>query len=155
MFAEAEGEQNIQAIKEKVREFLLANKCKCIYISTIAEGGIFGALWRACAELACGCEVNVGRIPIRQEVVEICELFSENPYESDSSGCLLVICDGVSECESAINCLSDEQTVMLSEIGHTTNKKDRLVINGENKRFLTPPKRQSKDIANRKRQSGI
>ena len=153
LFAE-ESEQNTQAITEKAQDFLLANGRKCIYISTIAEGGIFGALWKACSELDCGCEADIAKIPVRQEVVEICELFSENPYEADSSGCLLIICKDAVDCKKQIKFTADAEDITLAEIGHTTDKKDRVVINGENRRFLTPPERQNKDIANRKCQNG-
>ena len=182
--------QITQANGENAPDFLLANDDGCIYISTIADGGIFGALWKACSELKCGCEVDIKKIPIRQEVIEIAELFGENPYEADSSECLILICDAKSVTEGHKLCkqaetvqtdtlvneygqpdismiddcieradVTDDIKLSISDvefvkIGETTSKKDRVVINGENRRFLTPPQRQQKDIDNRKNLNG-
>lgn len=113
----------------------LAKKEDCIYIFKIAEGGVFGALWEACAALGVGCEIFLEKIPIRQEIIEITELFEENPYEAESSGCLV---------------LTDREEVVGAElIGRATADKDRVVISRGNKRFLTPPARQKKDIEKR------
>lgn len=150
LFAE-ENKKNTQATAENMRDFLLANDSECIYIDTITDGGIFGALWKACSGLKCGCEVDVKKIPVRQEVVEISELFDENPYEADSSGSLLIIGKLVScEPRSAEEYEAQARNIRFTKIGETTNKKDRVVINGGSRRFLTPPERQDKDIKNRK-----
>lgn len=47
----------------------------------LLEGGIISGLNRICAEEGCGYVLKLRRIPVLQKTVEICELFSENPYE--------------------------------------------------------------------------
>ena len=37
-----------------------------------------------------GLDIDLKKIPIRQETVEICEYFDINPYELISSGCMLM-----------------------------------------------------------------
>ncbi len=113
----------------------------------ITEGGLFGALWQACEgekELfhPSGCEVYVEKIPILQEAVEICELYDVDPYEASSKGIFLI----VDEEEKIRNCGGQ-----LTVIGTMCEGKDRVVVmkDKETRRFLTPPKRQAKDLANR------
>ncbi|MCQ2530567.1 MAG: hypothetical protein MJ086_04850 [Lachnospiraceae bacterium] len=113
----------------------------------ITEGGLFGALWEACEQqkaegCANGCEVWIENVPILQEVVEISELFDINPYEASSKGSFLIV-----EEEEKIRNHSGQLTI----IGTMQKKKDRVVVmkDKETKRFLTPPERQAKDLANR------
>lgn len=113
----------------------------------ITEGGLFGALWEACERQkaegsANGCEVRIENVPILQEVVEISELFDVNPYEASSKGSFLIVDE-----EEKIRSYGGQLTI----IGTMQKKKDRVVVmkDGETKRFLTPPERQAKDLANR------
>lgn len=56
----------------------------------VTEGGIFGALWEMAEASGVGLEIDLKRIPLLQETVEICEFFDVNPYELISSGCMLM-----------------------------------------------------------------
>lgn len=163
--------QGIDGIKQ-----CLEKNIKCAYVSEINKGGIFRALWEGCEAIGCGCNVFIDDIPIKQEVVEIAELFGENPYEIDSSESLLVFYDGgilaapddiVKEIRIQSNpaVLSGTKVSVTNEmiktekhhpmvyakIGTTNASKDRILIKGNIRRFLTPPKRQIKDINNRKK----
>ena len=60
---------------------------------SVAEGGIFGALWEMAAGAGVGLEIDLKKIPVRQETIEICEYFEINPYETASGGCLLMVAD--------------------------------------------------------------
>lgn len=59
-------------------------------VRPLKKGGIFNALWNTCEELKSGCEVELERIPVRQETIEICEFFDVNPYYALSTGSTLV-----------------------------------------------------------------
>ena len=114
------------------------------YIREIRDGGIFAALWAMCEDLKTmkqdiGCEIDLEAIPIDQHIVEILELLKENPYEVSSGGSYLVALSEEMEAEEG-----------LTEIGMVTDSKDRVIVSGENRRFLTPPSRQAKDIADRR-----
>ena len=41
----------------------------------VTTGGIFGALWELAEASGVGLEIELKKIPIRQETVEICEFF--------------------------------------------------------------------------------
>mgnify|MGYP002229688185 FL=1 len=56
----------------------------------ITEGGIFGALWELAQGADVGLDVDLKKIPIRQETVEVCEQFGLNPYLLMSSGAMLI-----------------------------------------------------------------
>ena len=105
------------------------------------KGGLYAALWQLCEELHCGCEIDIRKIPIAQEVVEICECFDKDPYEIDAAGVWLTA--------------GDDLTGKGTVIGKTTDSKDRVILMGfdekkkeRTKRFLTPAARQEKDLAN-------
>lgn len=96
--------------------------------------GVFGALWKLGEELSCGLEVNLMQIPIRQITIEMCDLVDINPYEADSTGCGLIVTDSP-------RCILDtfaQTGVPAAVIGYTTGGNDRVVVNGEIRRFLTP-----------------
>ena len=51
---------------------------------TVLEEGIISELNRICSEEHCGYVLNLRKIPVLQKTIEICELFSLNPYEIPS-----------------------------------------------------------------------
>lgn len=108
-----------------------------LYCRQITEGGVYRALWEAGETLGCGMKVANRDIPIRQEVIEILELYGETPYECSSRGSLLIVSDRV---------IGEAACV----IGMTTDSNARVLEDNGTLRYLTPPVRQEKDIADRK-----
>ncbi len=100
----------------------------------VSEGGIFGALWEMAERSGVGLEIELKKIPIRQETVEICNYFDINPYALLSSGCLLMTADNGYELAESLH----KKGINAAVIGRTTDSNDRLIINEEEKRFLTP-----------------
>lgn len=102
----------------------------------VTEGGIFGALWEMAEASGVGLEIDIKKIPIRQETVEICEFFGINPYQLISSGCMLMAAkDGnllVRELE--------KEGIPATIIGKATEGNDRVLLNDDERRFLEPPK---------------
>lgn len=102
----------------------------------VTEGGIFGALWEMAESSGVGLEIDLKKIPVKQETIEVCELFGINPYELISSGCMLMASpDGntlVRELEKA--------GIHAAVIGKATSGNDRVLLNEEEKRYLEPPK---------------
>ena len=102
----------------------------------VTEGGIFGALWEMAEASGVGLEIDLKKIPIRQETVEVCEFFGVNPYLLISSGCMLMAAaDGnhlVRELEKA--------GIKATIIGKATEGNDRVLLNDDERRFLEPPK---------------
>ncbi len=101
----------------------------------VTEGGIFGALWEIAAASGCGLEIELLDIPVKQETVEICELFGINPYGLISSGSMLITAPNGSDIVRQLK----KAGINAAVIGKVTKGNDRLIINGDEKRFLEPP----------------
>lgn len=100
----------------------------------VTEGGIFGALWEIGAASGVGIMADLHKIPIKQETIEICEVFDINPYMLISSGSMLIGCQHG-------NLLVDELAkagIAAAVIGRATEGNDRVVINGDETRYLGP-----------------
>lgn len=102
----------------------------------VTEGGIFGGLWEMAESSGVGLEIDLKKIPVKQETIEVCEMFGINPYELISSGCMLMASpDGntlVRELEKA--------GIHAAVIGKATAGNDRVLFNEDEKRYLEPPK---------------
>jgi hydrogenase maturation factor len=102
----------------------------------VTEGGIFGALWEMAESSGVGLEVDLKKIPIRQETVEVCEYFDINPYELISSGSMLM---AAADGNGLVRALLAGGIPAVC-IGKVMPGNDRVVISGEERRFLEPPK---------------
>ena len=101
-----------------------------------SEGGIFGALWEFGRMSGVGLEIDLKKLPIRQETVEICEFLELNPYELLSGGCLILATDnGVDLAEELMS-----QGIPAVVVGKVTGNNDRILINEDERRFLDLPK---------------
>ena len=79
-----------------------------------------------------GLEIELKKIPIRQETVEICEFFDINPYKLISGGCMLIAAKNGEQLQGML----EKQGIPASLIGSTTSGNDRVLLNGEERRFL-------------------
>ena len=98
----------------------------------ITSGGILATLWEMAEAAGVGLDIDLKKIPIRQETVESCEFFDINPYKLLSGGSLLLAAaDGnqmVRELEQA--------GIASTIIGKTTDGNDRVLRQMEERRFL-------------------
>lgn len=102
----------------------------------VTEGGIYGALWEMAESSGVGLEIELKKIPVKQETIEICEYFNVNPYGLISSGCMLMASwDG-----NALARELEKAGIHAAVIGKATCGNDRVLLNGEERRFLEPPK---------------
>lgn len=100
----------------------------------VTEGGIFGALWEMGAASGVGITAYLPNIPIRQETIEICEVFDVNPYLLISSGCMLIGCEQANLLVEKLH----KAGIPAAVIGRATGGNDRIVCNGDETRFLEP-----------------
>lgn len=107
---------------------------KSVYAA--GEGGIFGALWNLSEASGVGLELDFKKIPVKQEIIEVCELLERNPYEMSSFGCLLMTSAHGYDIVKLLNA----QGIPAGIIGKTTDSQDKVIHNGEEIRFLEPPK---------------
>jgi hydrogenase maturation factor len=114
------------------REAFLAAAAGVCAMHDVSYGGVFGALWEMAASAGVGLEIELKKIPIRQETVEICEYFDLNPYKLFSGGCMLMAApDGNALAETLA-----EAQIPAVVIGKTTAGNDRVLLQGEERRFL-------------------
>ena len=99
---------------------------------SVSEGGIFAALWEMAEAAGVGLDIDLKKIPIRQETVEICEFFDINPYKLMSQGCLLIASKDGNKIVREITGAGGVAAI----IGVASDSNDRLLIQGEERRFL-------------------
>ena len=98
----------------------------------VSEGGVFGALWEMAESAGVGLEIDLKKIPIRQETVEICECLDVNPYKLLSGGCLLI----ATEDGNGLVMELEKVNIPAVIIGKAIEGNDRVLINDDERRFL-------------------
>ncbi|MBQ7582443.1 MAG: hypothetical protein IJU25_06450, partial [Lachnospiraceae bacterium] len=83
----------------KAAKIARENGAKAAY--ALSEGGVFAGLWDFASKWNAGLDVDLKKIPIRQESVEISEVFQINPYQLLSTGALLVAAENGLEMQRA------------------------------------------------------
>ena len=81
-----------------------------------------------------GLEVSLKKIPIRQETVEICNELDVNPYELSGNGSLLFVTDQGEMLAEQLQ----QQKIPAAVIGFLSADNDRVIVNGDERRFLEP-----------------
>ena len=74
-------------------EAATAGKSGVIAMHDLSEGGILGGLWEFAEHHRIGLEIDLKKIPVKQETIEICEFFGLNPSYFVSGGALLIVTD--------------------------------------------------------------
>lgn len=101
----------------------------------ITEGGILAALWNLAEASGTGIEVQLKKISIKQETIEVCEYFHLNPYQMTSAGSVLLVTD---DGEGLVS-LFERNGVKASVIGKLTDGNDKVIRNEEEMRYLDRP----------------
>ena len=117
------------------KEIALARQNGVSKICQVGEGGIFAALWNLAKETESGLEVDLKKIPVLQETVEVCEFFKLNPYQLASAGAMLMMAE---DGEALVNELH-EQGIPAVLIGKLTDNNDKILKNGEEVRYIDRP----------------
>lgn len=104
-------------------------------MTDVSAGGIFAALWEMAEASGVGFDIDLMAIPVRQETIEICEVYGINPYQLISGGALLLTCD---DGEKLVELL-EEADLPAVVIGSANASSDRLIHNGEEVRFMDMP----------------
>ena len=105
----------------------------------VSRGGIFSALWELAEKGNVGIEVDLKKIPIRQETIEICEVLGVNPYELYGAGALLIVTDKGNQLIHEL----EKQEIPAAVIGKITTENGKVILNGEETRYLDRPKHDS------------
>lgn len=103
---------------------------------SVSDGGVFSAIWELASSADLGITVSIPDIPVWQETVEVAEVFDINPYMLDGTGALLIVSNNGQRIVDKLN----EKGIYASVIGQITDSKDRIAVNGDEVRYLEPPK---------------
>ena len=107
---------------------------KCVLCG--GQGGIMKTLWDLGERLESGLSTDLKLIPVRQETIEICELFGWNPYTADSEGMTVIAAgDGF-----GLHRYLLEAGIENSIIGEMTDTKARTIRYLEHLRYIDKPR---------------
>lgn len=115
---------------------LLAKKYDIKIMHDLSRGGIYSAIWQLAEKTGTGVEIYMDKIPVRQETIEVCELFTINPYKLISNGALFFVADNG---EKLVNDLKNEG-IIAGIVGRLRNDNDKVILKGEEKRYIEPPR---------------
>lgn len=118
-----------------VPEGMIAVDNGAVFMHDVTEGGIFGALWEVSCAANYGIEVDLKKIPVRQETIEICNYVDVNPYMLISSGSMVIAIEHGNRLVDELGKAGIEAAV----IGSFTDNNDKVVKNGEDTRYLEQP----------------
>lgn len=118
-----------------VRETFLAAAMGVSAIHPVGEGGIFAALWNLAETAGIGMTVDMKKISVRQETIEVCELFHLNPYQLAGTGAMLAVTPKGEEMADALK----QEGVCAEVIGRTHKSKERVLLKGSEKRYMDRP----------------
>ena len=118
-----------------VRAISVAKAGGSSVIRQVTEGGILAALWNLAKETETGLELDLKKLSILQETIEVCEHYRLNPYQLTSTGCLLIVTD---DGEGVADELK-RNNIHASVIGKTTDDNDKKLHNGDEIRYIDRP----------------
>lgn len=101
-----------------------------------SEGGIFGALWELAEGAGVGLTIDLKKLPLRQETVEVCECCNVNPYELQSGGCLVMTSEDGPGLAAALNA----EGIPAVVVGRLTDSNDRIILNEDEVRYMDRPR---------------
>lgn len=128
--------RNFDKLLSVVPEAALAIKSGVTAMHDVTEGGIFAALWEMAEASSVGLEIDIKAIPIKQETIEICNYFDLNPYGLISGGAMLMATEDGNKLVAELK----KENIQATVVGKATDSNDRVLINGETRRFLERPK---------------
>ena len=103
-----------------------------IAMQEVRNGGIFAALWELAEAHKIGMTVYLKKIPVRQETIEITELFDIDPYRMDSKGAVLIGTFHGMELTERLN----RAGIPAAVIGRVSKGPERILYNQEIKRYI-------------------
>ena len=112
-----------------------------IAMQEVRNGGIFAALWELAEAHKIGMTVYLKKIPVRQETIEITELFDIDPYRMDSKGAVLIGTFHGMELTERLN----RAGIPAAVIGRVSKGPERILYNQEIKRYIEKSVKKEKE----------
>ena len=113
-------------------ECQLAQEYQVTAMQAAGEGGVYEALWQLGESTNCGLEVDLYQIPIRQEIIEITEMFEKDPYQLNADGVMLLVTNRGAELAERLT----GEGVPAKVIGRIQEGRDRVICYHDERRFL-------------------
>lgn len=131
----SDSDYSISKVATMLKAYNDNNKENICYIHDVSHGGVFSALWQLGCFMDKGFEVNLSKLPIKQETIEISEYFDINPYLLEGTGAVFVVAKNGNDLIKSIDLPGDVKVV----VGKVTDNKEKIILAGENdKRVLAP-----------------
>ena len=104
-------------------------------IRQVSRGGILASLWDLAKDTELGLNLDLKKIAVRQETIEVCEHFRLNPYQLASGGSFLMLAENGEALADALN----QKGIQAAVIGQLTDSNDKIIHNGEDMRYIDRP----------------
>ena len=104
-------------------------------IRQVSRGGILASLWDLAKDTELGLNLDLKKIAVRQETIEVCEHFRLNPYQLASGGSFLMLTENGEALADALN----QKGMQAAVIGQLTDSNDKIIHNGEDMRYIDRP----------------
>ena len=104
-------------------------------IRQVSRGGILASLWDLAKDTELGLNLDLKKIAVRQETIEVCEHFRLNPYQLASGGSFLMLTENGEALADALN----QKGIQAAVIGQLTDSTDKIIHNGEDMRYIDRP----------------
>lgn len=119
-----------------IKHMETARQNNAAWMHDLSETGVFGGLWELGEKLHAGMEIDLKKIPIRQETIEFSEYMACNPYVMPSLGAALITAENGNGLVREL----EKQGIFAAVIGKVTEGKDRILMNHEERRYLEQPR---------------
>lgn len=119
-----------------IKEASIAKENGALYMHDATSSGVYGALWELSCGIKHGIEIDLQQIPIKQEIVEVCEFYDINPYLLPSRGVLLIVVENGLKLVEELNKVNIDASV----IGKVCEHNNKIMRNEDEMRYLDPPK---------------
>ena len=104
-------------------------------IRQVSRGGILASLWDLAKDTELGLNLDLKKIAVRQETIEVCEHFRLNPYQRASGGSFLMLTENGEALAVALH----QKGIQAAVIGQLTDSNDKIIHNGEDMRYIDRP----------------
>lgn len=105
------------------------------YILPFSEGGIFAGLWDLAEKLKSGLSIDLKRIPIKQETIELSEVLKINPYLIDSTGAVMIVTENGRDLVRKL----DGEGISAALVGTLNKGNDKVLLNDGEVRYIDRP----------------
>ncbi|MDE7307235.1 MAG: hydrogenase maturation factor [Lachnospiraceae bacterium] len=119
-----------------IKHMETARQNNAAWMHDLSETGVFGGLWELGEKLHAGMEIELKKIPIRQETIEFSEYMACNPYTVPSLGAALITAEDGNGLVREL----ERQGIPAVVIGKITEGKDRVLVHHEERRYLEQPR---------------